>query len=135
MLLESRIQRPLTEGQYVGTIMPVTADSEVPAHVDETGKKINAYVKLQIVLDDGRIHNVSLFEQGLKYCVLNVADQLGISSAVLPSVSEVLSNAKIKFTINKNVVDDRTYYNTDFRPWEDVAPVDEELPFDMEIAR
>lgn len=129
-LLKASYQRPLTEGQYRGTIVSL---EETEAHVTVEGKKVNAYVTIGLKLDDGRSYSCNLFEKGFRYAVINVADQLGIKDAVLPAPDEFMVGADVEFSIVKNVVDNQTYFNVDFRkPTEggfvNVAE-EEELPF------
>lgn len=111
-LLNASYQRPLTEGQYRGTIVSL---EETEAHTTVTGQKVNAFVTIGLKLDDGRSYSCNLFEKGFRYAVINVANQLGINDAILPAPTEFMVGANVEFSIVKNVVDDKTYFNVDFR--------------------
>lgn len=47
-LLNASYQRPLTEGQYRGTIVSL---EETEAHTTVTGQKVNAFVTIGLKLD------------------------------------------------------------------------------------
>lgn len=121
-LLTQQFSRPVADGKYEGTIVAL---EEVPERVDVKGQKINAYVAISILLDDGRTFTHNVFAKGLYYATLNVADQLGIDTLILPTAQEVLMNAHVKFSVAREVVDGKRYTNVDYRAWDVTAPATE----------